>query len=123
MKITVLILTHNRPTFLHDCLESLKCQSRRDLIAEVILSENSANLESQAIADSFFDDLPIRYMHQPDKPTAREHGLSLLNHIHTDFVAIIADDDMWSPYHLQDSLTAMINIQKQWHFLEKQFEL
>jgi GT2 family glycosyltransferase len=102
--ITVLVPTYQRAGMLRYCLESIALQSRIDLIKEVVVSENGPADESEFVSYSFRDRLPIRYIRQRPTVPACTHVAKLANEVQTKYVAMLADDDMWSRYHLEESM-------------------
>ena len=102
--ITVLIPTANRPKFLLNALQSVALQSRKDIIAKVLVSENSSNKESKHIALGFADIFDVHWYFQEQPLTPQEHGIWLSKQVVTPWIAQLADDDMWSAYHLEDAL-------------------
>jgi glycosyltransferase involved in cell wall biosynthesis len=101
--VTVLLPTHKRPQMLGQALESIALQSRKDLIHEVVISESAATDESRSVARSFSEKLPIRYLKQSGNLTAQANGIRLSLEAKTEYVALLADDDMWSRYHLEEA--------------------
>jgi hypothetical protein len=89
---------------LYNCLLSIAGQSHKDLIKEVIVSENSDDIESRSVANAFSNQLPIRYIQQRGGITQRQHFIWLAQQVETKYVAIIADDDMWSRYHIEEAM-------------------
>jgi glycosyltransferase involved in cell wall biosynthesis len=106
MKITVVIPTHRRNALLRSALESVRNQSRRNLIAEVIVSENSDDNGSLTVAAEF-SDLPLRHVFQAPPTDAGTHFARLLDRATTDWVALLGDDDMWGRYHLEEAARAL----------------
>jgi glycosyltransferase involved in cell wall biosynthesis len=102
--LTILVPTYKRAQMLHNCLLSIAGQSRKDLIKEVIVSENSDDMQSRPVANAFSDQLPIRYIQQRNGFTAQQHGIWLAQQVETKYVATIADDDMWSRYHIEEAM-------------------
>lgn len=88
---------------LKNALESVALQSRKDLIHEVVISDSGVNGESRDVAVQFAKELPIRYIHQQGAITAQENGIRLAREAETKYVALLADDDMWSRYHLEEA--------------------
>jgi hypothetical protein len=88
---------------LRNCLESIALQSRKDYIKEVIVSENSSDTQSFDLAKSFSGQLPIRYIKQDNGLSPQEHGMRLSCEAKTKYVALLADDDMWARYHLEEA--------------------
>lgn len=103
-ELTILVPTYKRSQMLHHCLLSIAGQSRKDLIKEVIVSENSDDTQSRAVEIAFSDQLPIRYIQQIGGVTARQHFILLAQRVETKYVALIADDDMWSRYHIEEAM-------------------
>ena len=102
MEITVIIPTHRRPEMLQSALQSVANQSRRDLIKEVIVSENSDDLRSKHIVEEF-PELPVTYLQQSPTVEAYYHFAILVEKVKTDYVALLGDDDMWGRYHLEEA--------------------
>jgi glycosyltransferase involved in cell wall biosynthesis len=102
--LTILIPTYKRSQMLHNCLLSVAGQSRKDLIKEVIVSENSDEMLSMVVANAFSDQLPIRYVQQSGGITQQQHAIWLIQQVQTKYVATIADDDMWSRYHIEEAM-------------------
>jgi glycosyltransferase involved in cell wall biosynthesis len=102
--LTILVPTYKRARMLRNCLLSIAGQSRKDLIKEVIVSENSDDTQSRAVANAFSDQLPIRYVQQTGGTTQQHHFTWLTQQVETKYVAIIADDDMWSSYHIEEAM-------------------
>lgn len=104
--ITILVPTRKRHQFLSNCLKSIQKQSRTNLIAKVIVSENSEDSASEAVAQKFAGSLPIHYVQQQPEIPVERHCLKLFDLIDTTHTAIIADDDMWGRYHLEEAARA-----------------
>lgn len=100
--ISVAIPTCNRPALLRDALESVRRQSARAAIAEVIVSENCSNAESKSVCGEFAD-LPIVYLYQ--EPSAFLHLKVILERVRSPLVAILHDDDWWECHHLANGLS------------------
>lgn len=108
--LTVLVPTYRRPEYLSNCLQSIANQSKRELIGEVIVSENSSDPRSEEVVDSFAEVLPVRFRRQdPDLPVY-EHWLELIGCVNSDYVALIGDDDMWGRYHLEEAARAFAEL-------------
>ena len=101
--ISVIVPTANRPHYLSNSLESISLQSRKDLILEVLVSENSSNTDSKNIAEGFASALPIRWMHNIPNCTAQQHAIILAATSQGTHIALLADDDLWDRYHLEEA--------------------
>ena len=69
----------------------------------MVVSENSSNTQSFDLAKSFSGQLPIRYVKQDTGIAGQEHGIRLSAEAKTKYVALLADDDMWARYHLEEA--------------------
>lgn len=102
MMITVVIPTYRREAFLRSALASVRNQSRRDVIAEVIVSENSDDPASLAVTAEF-PDLPIRHIFQDPPVAPGTHFARIVDLATSEWVACLGDDDMWGRYHLEEA--------------------
>ena len=107
--ITVLIPTYKRPGFLRCALDSVRNQSRLDLVAEIVVSENSDDPRSEVVCQDF-QDLPIRFVRQTPAVDVGSHFALLPTLAETPLVALLGDDDMWGRYHLEES-TRLLSIE------------
>ena len=107
--VTILIPTRRRPDMLVNTLQSILGQSRLDLVKEIIISENSHDLQSEIVAERFSRELPIRFIRQPTELSADQHFVALSSCPQSDYVALIGDDDMWDRYHLEEAERAFNN--------------
>jgi glycosyltransferase involved in cell wall biosynthesis len=87
---------------LRSALQSVANQSRRDLIKEVIVSENSDDQMSKEIVNEF-PELPVSYIVQFPVVNVGNHFALLVDKVQTDWVALLGDDDMWGRYHLEEA--------------------
>jgi glycosyltransferase involved in cell wall biosynthesis len=102
--ITVLIPTANRPGFLRTAIKSVQRQTALGKVTEIIVSENAGNRSSEAICKEF-EGLPIRYIFRDPPVDAMHHFTLLLKEAVNDYVAILHDDDWWSPGHIQNGVS------------------
>lgn len=92
---------------LRKALISVQAQSGRDMIAEVIVSENGNNEASRSVREDF-PDIPIVYLLQNPPLSPLNHGRFLVRkEYRADYIAILHDDDIWQPEHLQAGIAAM----------------
>lgn len=106
-RVSIIIATANRPDMLRKALASVQAQSARDIIAEVFVSENGGNEASRRVCDEF-PDMPVVYLMQYPPLTPLDHGRYLLwKEYRSDYVAILHDDDIWHPEHLQAGVAAL----------------
>jgi glycosyltransferase involved in cell wall biosynthesis len=102
MKYSVLVPTMRRPELLRCALTSIVRQTRRDLILEVVVSENGKDPSSQKVCEEF-SSLPIRYFFHDEPKAACEHFDWMAAQATGGWVAWLADDDMWGRYHLEEA--------------------
>lgn len=104
--VTVVIPTHRRPAFLRDALASVRAQSARHRISQVVVSENSADEESAAVCAEF-PDLPIDYVQQRPPVPAIHHPKGFLDRVRSPLLALLLDDDWWGAKHLESALAVL----------------
>lgn len=104
--VTVLVPTAARPELLEITLRSVARQTAASRIASVVVSENLGDRRSEAVCAAF-PQLPIRYVIQDPPMTVQQHVGGLLRLPQTEFMALVCDDDLWSPGHLQAGLDAL----------------
>lgn len=102
MEISVVIPTHKRADLLRSTLSSVAAQSRTDQIREVIVSENSSDEASKRVCKEF-SSLPMRHINRQPPLGILQHFETAVAEARAPWVAWIADDDMWSRYHLAES--------------------
>lgn len=101
--VSLIIGTRDRPELIKEALESVRGQTARDRIAQIIVSEGGSTLASKKTCD-LFPDLPIIYFdHRPPMSMA-ERVNKFWEPIKHPLVAILHDDDWWAPRHLEDAL-------------------
>src|SRR5262249_25076569 len=104
--ISIVILTCDRASLLREALASVRNQTARETISQIIVSENSTNDESRAICGEFAD-LPIAYLQQTPPVPPLLHGRLILELVRSPLVAILHDDDWWAPEHLASGLVVL----------------
>jgi glycosyltransferase involved in cell wall biosynthesis len=107
MKISVIVPTRKRPEMLRSALLSIQNQSRQDLIAEVLVSENSEDGRSEELCRTF-PNLPIRFFRQQPARSLAGHFQWLVENASSEWVAWLADDDMWGRYHLEEAARLLV---------------
>jgi glycosyltransferase involved in cell wall biosynthesis len=103
-RITVVVPTANRPELLPNTLRSIARQSVLDQVDEVIVSENLGCVETALVCDQF-PELPITFVMQDPPLGVLDHVAFLLTRGRSEFVAMLCDDDWWTPGHLENALT------------------
>ncbi len=103
--VTVLVSTTARPAMLRTALASIARQTVANQIVRVRVSENAGSKESGEVAAEFKDRLPIDFVRRDPTLSSLAHGRALTTELpSTGFVAILHDDDWWTPEHLARSL-------------------
>ncbi|MGH7995179.1 MAG: glycosyltransferase family A protein [Opitutaceae bacterium] len=104
----VLIPTTNRPRFLETALASVASQTARHRIMEVRVMENGGGRLSEEVCSRFSDRVPIRYIFRDPILPVLAHARVLIEEAYpARYVAILHDDDWWTPEHLGASLGAL----------------
>jgi predicted O-methyltransferase YrrM len=99
--ITAIIPTTNRPHFLRTALKSVHRQTALARITEIIVSENAGSRASEQVCGEF-PNLPIRYIFREPTLTGLEHAVLLFGEAKNEHIAILHDDDWWSPHHIEN---------------------
>jgi hypothetical protein len=93
---------------LREALTSISAQTEKDSLLEVLVSENSPDLESEKVCGEF-PDLPLRFYRNPNPatpgtPEGHRYVTNMLESLRGEFVAILFDDDWWDASHLKRGL-------------------
>ncbi|PIU41840.1 MAG: hypothetical protein COS99_03450 [Candidatus Omnitrophica bacterium CG07_land_8_20_14_0_80_42_15] len=89
MRISILIITHNRGDDLKICLDSLVKQSRK--ADEVVIIDNGSTGGTKSVIDFFKDKLPIKYFYESTSSIPKSRNMSL-REASGDILAILDDD-------------------------------
>jgi hypothetical protein len=105
---SVIITTAARPQMLARALRSVRCQTARDRVAEVVVIENGSSRDSQTVCADFAD-LPIRYVFNvPPRPLEQYLKTTFIQSAPRGaFVALLHDDDVWMEHHVAQGLRAL----------------
>jgi glycosyltransferase involved in cell wall biosynthesis len=106
MRVSVIVPTYRRPESLKNSLLSIRHQSRKDLIAEIIVSENSDDSASSLVVDQF-SDLPISFVRRHPPLSPGHHFYVAASEAEEEWVAMLADDDTWGRYHLEEACRSL----------------
>jgi hypothetical protein len=104
--VTVVITTIGRPDFLRTALQSVSNQVNRDVIGEVVVSENKGDRRTEQVVREF-PDLPIRYLFREPSRPQMDHLFSTVREARTPYVAILNDDDWWSAGHVASGVNEL----------------
>ena len=99
-KVSVLMLTYNRPQFIGPAIESVLAQRLKDW--ELVVVHDGPNEEIQGImAEWEKRDPRIRYFHRPVAGNIGEASNFGIHQARGNYIAVLDDDDLWaSPYKL-----------------------
>lgn len=102
-RISVIIVTYNRPEMLKGAIQSVLDQTYQDF--ELLVIDNGVDVPAKNIVDSFGDER-IRYIAN-DKNTDCAGGKNIgIKNVRGEFIAILDDDDTWFPEKLQLQMDA-----------------
>jgi glycosyltransferase involved in cell wall biosynthesis len=104
-KITVCIPTYNRAAYLREAIHSVLAQTFGDF--ELLVSDN-ASTDNTAEVVAGFGDPRVRYHRQPQNVGIGENHRSVTALAQGEFVAVLSDDDLYQPDHL-DRASAALN--------------
>lgn len=95
--VAVALITYERKQLLRDALRSVQAQTRRPDL--VFISDNSKQPDHEVVKE--FPDLPIHYHFHDRRLAIDEHWLWCLTQPQTDLVALLEDDNLFRPRHLE----------------------
>jgi len=99
--VSVVLTTHDRPAWLAAALTGVLEGTFRDI--EAIVSNNGDPAHTRALS-SAIDDARVRWVEQPSSTSVMEHLRAALDLARGKYVAVLHDDDRWSP----DFLAALV---------------
>jgi hypothetical protein len=106
-KVSVVLLTCDRPGYLEDALRGISCQSALQSVEAVIISEGGSTDTSRQVSAGF-PTLPIVYHdHRGLLIWQKERLEPIWNSVRTPLVAFLHDDDWWSSEHLEEALDVL----------------
>jgi glycosyltransferase involved in cell wall biosynthesis len=105
-KITVILLTCNRTAYVRQALEGLRRQTYPNwtLTASDCSVEPAARAEIREVMEEYRRNDPaheMRIIQQPERVLQNEHLRRALLNVDTPYVALLDDDDIWMPNHLE----------------------
>lgn len=101
--VSVALITYERRTLLREALRSIEKQTRRPDL--VFISDNSKNPDYEVVAE--FPELPIQYHFHDRRLAIDEHWIWCVTQPDTDLVAVLEDDNLFRPRHLEVLAGAM----------------
>jgi len=106
-KLSIIIPTCDRASSLREALRSVQCQSARQAIAQVIVSESGTSDKSREVCAEFTN-LPILYeQERASGPPLRPRWKATWNLVQSPLVAFLHDEEWWAPDHLEAALDVL----------------
>src|SRR5512147_897840 len=95
-RVSVLMLTFNRPRFISRAIESIVAQTFTDW--ELIVVHDGPNEEIASIMQGWAAREPrVRYFRRTEKGNIAQANNFGLRQAHGEYVAVLDDDDYWIP--------------------------
>ena len=109
--VSVIIPTHNRPTFLKEALQSLVIQTYKNF--EVIIV-NNGTVEVDDIVNEFSPFISIKYLHSDILGSVSHAKNIAIQNSSGNYIAFLDDDDWYHPEHLE---TLIFEMKKENHLI------
>jgi glycosyltransferase involved in cell wall biosynthesis len=104
IRISAVICTHNRASFLRSALQSLMTQSLDPSAYEILIVDNASTDDTRSVVDSERRGLPLlRYVHEGTVGVSRARNTGWRN-AHAALVAYLDDDAIAEPHWLERML-------------------
>lgn len=103
-KISVIVITYNRPDYLKETVESILNQTFTNF--ELIIVDNCSNYDFHALVNDFSDSRIKAFQNQNGGVIAVNRNFGILK-ASGEYIALCDDDDLWFPEKLQKQLTLM----------------
>src|SRR5476649_67852 len=105
-KVTAILLTCNRTSYVREALDGLHQQTYPHwaLSASDCSADPAARAEIGKVMEDFQRNDPaheMRIVQQPERIIQSEHLRRALANVTTPYVALLDDDDVWLPDHLE----------------------
>jgi len=108
--LSICIPTYNRADSLADCLNSIYLSSKTsNLQFEVCVSNNGSSDQTSVVIDFFNDKLPIKYFSFDSNQGRVRNYLNVVEMASGDFVWLLGDDDLLTPYAFEHLDSLLIN--------------
>ncbi len=105
--LTVVIPTYNRSKFLSEALESVLCQTYKDI--NILICDNCSTDNTLDIVKSYSDDR-IFYHRHPTNIGMQRNWRFALTQPKTRYVALLEDDNLWLPEHLEKAMRTLESV-------------
>ncbi len=97
--LSVVVPTYNGARYLKDTLESLMAQTEQEF--EVLLIDDGSADNTEALAKSYVDKLPIRILRTERTGSWTENTNRALCEARGEFISILHQDDTWLPNRIE----------------------
>lgn len=101
-KVTVFLLSSNRPNFIGETIDSIAGQSSKNF--KLIVSDNSSNDEVEKLIKNKYQDLS--YIRRTPRLPALEHFKTVLSEVKSEYFVIFHDDDLMH----EDYISRMVEV-------------
>ncbi|SRR5579884_1173365 len=102
--VTVVIPTYNRPSLLQEALGSVIVQDLEEF--ETLIVDDASPCDVNAVVDAFADPR-LRVLRQPTNVGMQRNWRTALCTPTTPYVALLEDDNLWLPHHLEEAVAAL----------------
>ncbi len=104
-EVTVAIPTRNRPALLRDAIASVLSQTFTNFT--ILVCDNASTTDNLAVVEYFSD--PRIIYHRHERNIGIQHNWRFaLETPQTKYVALLMDDDLYLPHHLENGLNALV---------------
>jgi glycosyltransferase involved in cell wall biosynthesis len=92
-KVTICIPTYNRVNLIPDLLDSVFNQTHQNF--EIIITDNSDNLETQRLIETRFHDKRLKYWKNETNLGMGGNARKAFSHVKSEYFTFTPDDDIW----------------------------
>lgn len=92
-KVSICVPTYNRPNLLPDLLSSILRQTYQNF--EIIITDNSDNLETQNLVTSMYSDVRIKYYKNERNLGMGGNARKSFSYVSGEYFTFTPDDDIW----------------------------
>jgi glycosyltransferase involved in cell wall biosynthesis len=97
--VSVVVPTRDRPTLLHEALQSIRALERDGVSFEIIVGDNGTSADTRLIAEAF----NAVYLHTSKIGSAAARNIAM-RAATAEYIAFLDDDDIWTSNHIHEHL-------------------
>ncbi len=105
-KVSVIIVTYNRPKFISLAIQSVLKQSYQNF--EILVVDNGIEKPAKSLVESF-NDIRIKYLPQVENTGCSGGKNKGIKNSKCEYIAFLDDDDVWLPKKLELQMKALEN--------------